>query len=397
MDIDHMLDLHRTDATAPDIYTSIAGWCLADDYAGVKYLVASGENQGTAQVYHSLLLPADGGYRIINPAQHSVHQNGIYGLKEGFVDDPKEIAMQVSLVHNWRSDSDKLLMYHLFLANAGNKVLAFTLGDKFLTSRHDAEELYRISEAAIQEIKAKEKAEWDAFAKELKVSEYGMPEVIGKTTLSYKDAFSLVDKDPEIIRDSVKTVGDVLQYMIAARFGHDAPPAYTPWYGFWGFDAPGDVQLEQNYGCCCGGFANTVSYLLKGDYEKVGTLRWLGGGNHAISWVYTGGKYYVFDFTLYCSGGRYDRYDAPVTVLDNLADYYDHMPDCYPKSEVVILVAFEAEDAAYPSHWTDPADFKGMTFPTEAKGKILIIYQMYKDYGVDYADITTRVPGWNDR
>ena len=112
-----------------------------------------------------------------------------------------------------------------------------------------------------------------------------MPAAIRNTTLSYQQAYTLVGQDPEVIRSAVKTVGDVLQYMIAARFGHDAPSAYTPWYGFWGFDAPGDVQLEQNYGCCCGGVANTVSYLLKDDYEKVGTLRWVGGGNHTISWV----------------------------------------------------------------------------------------------------------------
>ena len=102
--------------------------------------------------------------------------------------------------------------------------------------------------------------------------------------------------------------------MIAARFGYNAPGVFTPWYDDWGYDAPGDDQLRQNYGCCCGGYANTVSYLLEGDYDKVGTLRWVGGGNHTISWVMTGGKYYVFDFTQYCSGGHYNNFHAPVTV-----------------------------------------------------------------------------------
>ena len=400
LDIDVMLGLHRQEATAPEVYTAIAGWCLADDYEDVKYLVASGQEQGMAKIYHSLLLPGDKGYHIINPAQHSVRQNGIYGLEERCVDDLNGIAVQGSLVHNWMADDDRLLMYHLFLADAGNKVLSFTLTDKFLTAHNDAKELYRISEAAMEEIKAKEKAEWDAYAKNLKVSEYGVPGAIGKTTLSYQAAYDLVGKDPEVIRASVKTVGDVLQYMIAARFGHDAPSAYTPWYGSWGFDAPGDVQLEQNYGCCCGGFANTVSYLLKGDYEKVGTLRWVGGGNHTISWVYTGGKYYVFDFTQYCSGGRFDNYNCPVMVLDRLEDFYDQMPDTYsyyPKSEVVIMVAFEAGDAMYPSNWSDPPNFTGLTFPKEAEGKITVIYQKDPQYGVEFKGFTATIPGWNDR
>ena len=56
----------------------------------------------------------------------------------------------------------------------------------------------------------------------------------------------------------------------------------------------------------------------------------------------TGGKYYVFDFTQYCSGGHYNNFHAPVTVLDRLEDYYDKMPSIYSKKDVVIMVAFEA-------------------------------------------------------
>lgn len=55
-----------------------------------------------------------------------------------------------------------------------------------------------------------------------------MPQAIGQTTLSYDGALALVGQDPQRIADSVKTVGDVLQYMIAARFGYDAPGGPTP-------------------------------------------------------------------------------------------------------------------------------------------------------------------------
>ena len=226
-----------------------------------------------------------------------------------------------------------------------------------------------------------------------------MPQAIGQTTLSYDGALALVGQDPQRIADSVKTVGDVLQYMIAARFGYDAPGAYTPWYGrggeIWGFDAPGDVQLEQNYGCCCGGYANAVSYLLRGDYEKVGTLRWIGGGNHTISWVYTGGKYYVFDFTQYCNGGNYNFYGSRVAVLDRLEDFYDNMPSTYDKSEIVLMVAFEAGEAMYPSNWNDPPEFTGLTFPAEAEGEIRVIYQRDAAKGVNYRELDISIPGWN--
>lgn len=256
---------------------------------------------------------------------------------------------------------------------------------------------------AQQQEAAKAEAErWAAIAKNKKISDYGMPNAIGKTTLDYSGALALVGKDPSLIAEKVKTVGDVLQYMIAARFGYGSPNAYTPWYGSgsdtWGFDAPGDEQLRQNYGCCCGGYANTVSYLLQGDYEKVGTLRWVGGGNHTISWVFTGGKYYVFDFTQYCSMGNYGNYRAPVTVLSRLEDFYAQMPDTYsffPKSEIAIMVAFEAGAAMYPSSWSDPPAFTGLVFPTEAEDRITVIFQKDPNCGVEYKDVSCSIPGWN--
>ena len=260
--------------------------------------------------------------------------------------------------------------------------------------------LYEKEQAEEERVEA---ARWAKVASQLKISDYGLPAAIGNTTLNYESAAALVGADPKVIASKVNTVGDVLQYMIAARFGYGAPAAYTPWYGekdhMWGFDAPGEEQLKQNYGCCCGGFANTVSYLLHGDYEKVGTLRWIGGGNHTISWVYTEGKYYVFDFTQYCSGGNYDNYRAPVTVLDRLEDFYEQMPDVYsffPKDEIVLMAAFEAGEAMYPSRWNDPPQFTGLTFPTEAEGKITVIYQKDPVYGVLYEDVNTEIPGWND-
>lgn len=267
--------------------------------------------------------------------------------------------------------------------------------------------LYRANAEAATEYEkeqaeiAKAEAErWAKIAPSRKISKYGLPDVLGKTTLTYQDATALVGQDPAEIAEQVKTVGDALQYMIAARFGYNAPSAYTPWYEGWGFDAPGDVQLQQNYGCCCGGYANTVCYLLAGDYEKIGELRWVGGGNHVINWIYTGGKYYVVDFTQYCVGGNYDNYFAPVTILDRLEDFYDEMPDIYsffPKSEVVIMVAYETgAEGGYPSQWFDPPQFTGLTLPKEAEGKVTIIYQKDKQYGVEYKEITSTIPGWND-
>jgi len=268
----------------------------------------------------------------------------------------------------------------------------------------DADTLKEYEEREEQQ-RADEMAAWDARARRINVKNYNIPAAIGQQNLTYDEAKALVGQDPAVIADRVKSVADALQYMIAARFGYYSEFFGTPWYEtgnrgfFWGFDAPGDWQIAENYGCCCGGYANAASFLLQGDFEKVGTLRWVGGGNHTISWVYTGGKYYVFDFTQYSTGGNYNNYRCPVTVLDRLEDFYDAMPDTYsyfPKSEVVLMVAFEAGEAMYPSNWQDPPHFTGLTFPKEAEGKITLIYQKDPAYGVKYKDLDITIPGWND-
>lgn len=277
----------------------------------------------------------------------------------------------------------------------------------------DVRYLYQANEESLRKyeeekaaLEAEEAERWSLLAPSLKISDFNLPAAIGNTTLTYEQALALVGKEPEIIAQQVKTVGDVLQYMIAARFGYNSPSAYTPWYGGWGYDAPGDDQLRQNYGCCCGGYTNTVSYLIDGDYEKAGTLRWVGNGNHTISWVYVDGKYYVFDFTQLCNGGNYNNRNADFTVLNDLRDYYDVFPENYQrngaKEDLAIMVAFEVAfevngGAMYPSVWQDPPHFAGLTFPTEAQGQIIVIHQQNPEYGVLYKDVPFGViPRYSD-
>ena len=230
---------------------------------------------------------------------------------------------------------------------------------------------------------------WSVQAEKISVSDYGLPDAIGVTTLSYDDAYALVGKDPAVIAEAVKTVGDVRQYMIAANFAPPAKGPYTPWYGKqeWGFDAPGDEQLRQNYGCCCGGFTNLGLYLLEGDYEEIGVIRWLGGGNHTICYVRHEGKYYSFDLIGY--GGGY-----PVAVMDRLEDFYDKMPEVYPKSEITNLVALRNTTVAYP--WGGGGQSTNyLVFPSEMKDHVLQIYQKNSSATISFKDVSIEVPMWN--
>ena len=392
--------------------SAVLNTLLAGDYAevGTLLLAAQSDVAGWDMLYISFNYVQTGGIYYVTDPVDLLESSGLpvfraHTIRAGSLSAVKKLLGEA----NANIDSlVTLAAYPLFTDHITVDWQKAPLSFSF-PNIPDIQYIYRADQAALdayerekEQAAAAEAAAWDRAARNYKVSDYGMPAAIGTTTLDYDAARELVGKDPQEIARQVKTVGDVLQYMIAARFGYNSPSAYTPWYGSgsetWGFDAPGDEQLRQNYGCCCGGYANTVSYLLQGDYEKVGTLRWVGGGNHTISWVYTGGKYYVFDFTQYCSGGNYNNVRSVVTVLDRLEDFYDRMPDTYsffPKSEVVIMVAFEAGEAMYPSRWSDPPYFTGLTFPKEAEGKVTLIYQKDPAYGVRYQTVGVSIPGWN--
>ena len=236
---------------------------------------------------------------------------------------------------------------------------------------------------------------WAEEAKTIDVQSFRLPEAIGKTTLTYDQAYALVGKDPEVIQKAVKTVGDLWQYMVAAKFRGYEPGTYTPWYGEgrerWGFDASGHEQVLQNYGCCCGGCANFALFLLEGDYEEMGIVRWVGGGNHTINYLLHEGKYYIFDVTNFFPG-KSDPVET-VTVVDRLEDYYAAMPtDDYPRDEIAILVAIQDVAVNPPSVFGK--DTPVMEFPTGYEDKVKVLYPA-SGYSVTFKDVNIDIPMWN--
>lgn len=244
--------------------------------------------------------------------------------------------------------------------------------------------------AAWQKQQAEQSA-WEKEARSIRVSDYKLPQALGQQSLTFDRALELRCLPPETAAREIKSLADVLQYMIAVRFGYTTEEAYTPWYSGWGYDAPGDAQFRRNKACCCGGYANFASFLLQGDYERVGVIRWLGGGNHEINWVYQDGTYYVFDLTAYSGLGTYGDRDASVWTYADLADFYDAMPSCYPKSEITILVAFETQAASFPWGYENDGEAETLIFPTETQGRVQVLH-LEPGCAVDYRPLTADDP-----
>lgn len=144
LDIEHMLSVHRSEATGTDVYTAFTGWCLADDYPDAKYLIAAGDSGSFNWVYHGLLLPVEGGYKVISPAAYSSRWNSVRGYDEVAASSLDGIVEHLALRHDGMTDDSGLPIYHLYAADVGVSAgLNFYLDGNYLLTSSDAVELYR--------------------------------------------------------------------------------------------------------------------------------------------------------------------------------------------------------------------------------------------------------------
>lgn len=143
MNIEWMLELHRTEATACDLYTAFTGWCLADDFPEGEYLLALGQAPGFLRIYHGLLLPVEEGYRVICPSAYSARWNCVWGFDEMTVASREELVGQLHLRHDGAADDSGFGMYHLLTTALGRSEMSFWMSGTELVSSCDVQELFR--------------------------------------------------------------------------------------------------------------------------------------------------------------------------------------------------------------------------------------------------------------
>lgn len=232
-----------------------------------------------------------------------------------------------------------------------------------------------------------------------------IPAALGKLTLTEEAAAALVGQAPDLIAKRITTLPDALLYLKKANMQNEDPFVGTPVYGkgdgagSWVFANTGKVCIERNEFCCCGGAANVLCYLLAGDYDEVGQIRWLGGGNHTVTYVKTGGYHYVFDLTAYASLA-YKNENEPITKISSLSLYWKQFPTQYKKmaqqngSEVTFMFSYACDGAAYPWNLNGRADrVSSIIFPTGAK--VNVIYSADNAFDVTYEQVKQNIPGWN--
>ena len=252
-------------------------------------------------------------------------------------------------------------------------------------------------------------AQMDAEVKKCK-----FPDAINKCTLTAAQARELADKDPAVIADSIKSVADAFVYFKTVSLNHYGE-AYTPWYHgsnkveSYGYDHPGELEIYDNDYVCCGGMANLGVYVLQGDYDEVGVIKYIGESYHLINYIKQDGKYYVIDFVNLQPWNGWKSQGHRVTVLDDLHDFYQKgMIENRPYFRAVMQCDYEGvyamiaqtadERGNFPCQWRNAkGTFK---YPKECEGKVTLIYykpEIVKDPEncVTYASLDFSIPGWN--
>jgi len=157
------------------------------------------------------------------------------------------------------------------------------------------------------------------------ISTYDLYEHLGGTTLTPEEARALVDAEPEVVKEQVKTAADLLMYMLAANI-RPANGCYCDnWDGdIWHTNMNARQVLRSKLGGC-GDCANLANYLLEGDYAEVGFIDHAyypgQGGSHVYNYFLYEGKYHIVDFSSYMFSYYDPEFDNPIPVLDSLEQW----------------------------------------------------------------------------
>lgn len=219
------------------------------------------------------------------------------------------------------------------------------------------------------------------------ISFYKLPTMLGGLTMTVEEAKSLVGEKPAVIREKVRTAGDLLLYMLASRMllkngdetvsvnGHD-----------WHYNSTAEQVLAENLGNC-GRMANLANYLLADDYEEIGFILHSyypgNGGGHVYNYIRYGGKYYIVDFSSYLFTDYSVQNEFHFLALNSLEEYGGRWSECY--GGLAAIIAHRSSGRHLPNLW----EGNGYIFPEGAELEVL-----YETPQTGYAVKTTACPDW---
>jgi hypothetical protein len=226
----------------------------------------------------------------------------------------------------------------------------------------------------------------------MNIADYKIPAGLRKATMTTKQAAVLVGKDPATIAAAVHTVSDMLLYMHAAGFQiDDGDKQVADGSVSWHFNNSAVTSVTTNK-ANCGASANTVRYLLNGDYDEVGyvchTYKDGGGGGHVYNYIKAGGKYYIFDLTVY-TDSDYSTGARAIIQVKSLQDYAKVYKTSMQYGDYLPVIYTYNSAREIPMAWNN-GDTYTTWYPAGTKLTV-IACDAANGYKIDYRDISADV------
>lgn len=124
-------------------------------------------------------------------------------------------------------------------------------------------------------------------------------------TLTWEQARALVGCDLETVKKNVRSLEDVLYYIVASDYSRSSGDLVVRGNeGGWHFNVSPTVALAKNQGNC-GGTSGLVACLLEGDYDEVGMIGMTSAmkiGGHVANYIKDGDTYLAFDVNQFAGG-----------------------------------------------------------------------------------------------
>ena len=339
---------------------------LGDDLPGMGQIIAFMEHNGEA-VLSAAVIPTDGGYYVYslgfqmkkiataNCLMERVPYRFVRQLTDlvdffGSMEDVSCAGGKLKQLFFLPGDTDAVLDSVSGLYRPQNKMNAIELYRDEQYANMDLEQLYVPSETDLENFDPEQ-------IKPENVQNYALSQTLGGVTLTAEEAYELLSMSPEQVKERVKTAGDLLMYMLAAKIGDLGGDREKNIDGVtWHYNISAKQVLSGHLGNC-GSMANLANYLLEGDYEEIGFVEhayYIGnGGGHVYNYIRQDGSVYIVDFSWYIFNDyRTDR-DFPVMRLNSLEEYGHRVSQLY--GGVCLVFAHTSPGKHLPNVFDDDA------------------------------------------
>ncbi len=389
---EEILEGEELDEAGRSCVASAAAYLLGDDMDISTLICFWNDGMGGGPMKAINCIKGSDGWEFIDIAKRmSGDEASRYGalLPEGKF---ASIEDYISAVCSTPELGEQIYSLHIF---EGGEKFIFTLREDGWAAMlsHDNSEIYVNKANYISDEELEEKLY--GHIKPENIDRYQLASVLGGVTITAEEAYALVDTSPKEAKEKIKTAGDVLMYMLAARIGDCGGCKCDEWDGhIWHTNLTAKEVMEQRL-ANCGASANLANYLLEDDYDEVGFILHAyypgNGGGHVYNYILHEGRYYIVDLSWYIFAGYDVNSDFPVMALDSLEEYGQRVHELY--GGVCLVIAHTSTGQHLPNIFGE--DFGDMHYFVPENAEYTVLFESGDGYLIGEMPLDKKYHDWN--